>query len=59
MVLTQYLRLDLNGVATNIFVSYMHRFSIIKFSVSTAPVAVRTTIGTFLNNNDLNSFSIP
>ena len=59
ILLTGYLRLDRSSVATNIFVSYIHRFSIIKSIVSTVAVAVRATIGTFLNTNDLNSASLP
>ena len=53
----EYLTFDRSGVATNIVVLYIHRSSIIKFIVSTIAVAVRATIGTFLNTNDLNSAS--
>ena len=50
---------DRSGVATNIFVSYIHRFSIIKFIASKVAVAVRATTGTFLNTSDLNFASHP
>lgn len=53
----EYLTFDRSGVATNIVVLYIHRSSIIKFIVSTIAVAVRATIGTFLNTNDLNAAS--
>ena len=56
-MLTKFLMLDLSGIARNIFVSYMCRFSIIKFIVFTAASFVRATIGTFLNNNDFRSAS--
>ena len=49
--------LDLSGIARNIFVSYMCRFSIIKFIVFTAAGSVRVIIGTLLNNNDFSSAS--
>lgn len=56
-MLTKFLMLDLSGIARNIFVSDMRRFSIIKFIVFTAAGSVRATIGTFLNSNDFSSDS--
>ena len=56
-MLTEFLMLDLPGIAKNIFVSYMCRFSVIKFIIFTAASSVRATIGTLLNNNDFSSAS--
>ena len=59
IVLTEFLRFYHSGVATNIFVSYIHKFSIIQFIVSTVAATVKATLGTFLNTNDFNSGRLP